>query len=236
MQTVSHFGDLGDLLAAMASFDAIGGDLDLVLYPVRRGLVRDPFTPKKVAAIAPFLLMQPYIKQVRYASKPQGIVLDAWRKHPSFRNNNNNLAQVFADWARVARPDVNKPWLRVDEPRHVTDVIVHRSPRYTKQSTFPWESALSWYSDCMGMVGSTTEHMLFKHSFGDIPYIKTPTLVELARVIAGCELFIGNQSAPYWIATGLMKTTWLEQYKNARHNCYWERDKAFYDRLPPDYL
>jgi hypothetical protein len=40
--------------------------------------------------------------------------------------------------------------------------------------------------------------------------LPTHTLLDLAQIIAGCELFIGNQSAPRAVAEALKKPCWIE--------------------------
>lgn len=192
----------------MASFEKMGGDIDLVLYPAP-GRVREVFTPQKVERIRPLLQMQSYISQVRYADDPEGIFLDDWRLH--YRDD-YNLSDMFASWLGLPHPERNKPWLTVDEPKRVADVVVHRSPRYRWGSRFPWSKVSRAYCDRWVMVGSKEEHETFCREVAPIPYHPTSTLLDLARVIAGCKLFVGNQSMPYWVAVGLMVPTWLEQY------------------------
>jgi hypothetical protein len=49
-------------------------------------------------------------------------------------------------------------------------------------------------------VGDESERENFVREFGPVP-----------RVVAGCELFAGNQSAPWMVATGLGRPTVLER-------------------------
>ena len=49
------------------------------------------------------------------------------------------------------------------------------------------------------------EHAAFSSAFGDVPHHPTADFLELARVIAGCKLFVGNSSSPYAIAEALKK-------------------------------
>ena len=49
----------------------------------------------------------------------------------------------------------------------------------------------------------------------------------LARVIAGCDLFVGNQSSPHAVAEGLKKRKLLEVAPHD-NNCHWERADAHY--------
>jgi hypothetical protein len=69
---------------------------------------------------------------------------------------------------------------------------------------------------------------------GPVPIVATPTLLDVARVIAGCKLFVGNQSCPRAIAEGLKVPV---ASSHGRHNtCHFARPDAWYDRLPPPEL
>jgi hypothetical protein len=52
--------------------------------------------------------------------------------------------------------------------------------------------------------------------------IPTSTLLQIARVIAGSRLFVGNQSCPAAIAEGLKHSMILEVYRDLP-NCCFER-------------
>ena len=55
----------------------------------------------------------------------------------------------------------------------------------------------------------------------------TRDLLQAAEVIAGAELFIGNQSCPRAIAEGL-KVAVVQETDRSRDNCHWERPNAWY--------
>jgi hypothetical protein len=226
VRTLSHFGDWGDLLSAMSIFPALGGDIDLVLYPCE-GRCR-----LRVEQLRPFLEMQPYISRVRFETKPEGEILDKWREDQSGRLN---LAQMVARAMKIPHPCPTTAWLTVDRVRKVAPVVVHRSPRYTQGSRFQWRKIFEHYTQGglsnVVCVGSPEEYDSLNWAVGGgLQYVETPTVLDLARVIAGAELFIGNQSSPYWIATGMMKNTWLEQHRNRPGNCWWPRAGAVFDR------
>jgi len=76
----------------------------------------------------------------------------------------------------------------------------------------------SKYKDQAVFVGTPEEHKVFCATCGVIPFYPTLNLAEAARVISGCDLFIGNQSAPHAIAEGLKKRIILEVWP-AGANC-----------------
>lgn len=227
--TACHFGDVGDVFAACASLETLfPSGVDLVLYKAE-GRCREPMSEAKVERLKPLLLQQRYIRSVRYSEKPEGLVLDQWRDRGY--HGKINLAEMFAENFGLTPPDKHKPWFTVDNPENVADVIVHRSPRYAGRN-FPWRRIIRLYKHRMAFIGLAAEYESFTKSFGQVRYHPTADWLAAARAIAGSKLYIGNQSAPYWLALGLGKRTWCEQFRGSRHNCYWQRDGAYYDLLP----
>lgn len=230
MTTVSFAGDLGDTLYLLASLPKLGGPFDLVLYPAP-GMVREPFFPEKVQRLKTFFELQPCIKQVRYSDQPEGRNLDGWRKGKWGRNR--ILADMMAQHLGLPDPDRHTPWLRVDRPNRVAPVVVHRSPRYRDRSRFPWRKIVEHYGATnMIVVGSPDEFDQLNHDCGGgLQYHRTDDLLALARVIAGAELFIGNQSAPFALALGLgVNQIWLQQHRDRKNNCCWQRPGVVFDR------
>ena len=81
----------------------------------------------------------------------------------------------------------------------------------------------------MVFVGSPDEHFAFQQYAGPVSYHHTPDYLELAQVIAGADLFIGNQSSPFWVAEGLKAPTVLEVCLYCS-NCHFDRDRVIYGR------
>ena len=77
------------------------------------------------------------------------------------------------------------------------------------------------------MVGTPDEHRDFCAYLGPLPYVATPTFLDLAEVIAGCELLVGNQSAPMAVALGLGKPL-VQEVCLSIPNCFFERRNATY--------
>ena len=67
-------------------------------------------------------------------------------------------------------------------------------------------------------------------SSAPVSYLRTKNFLDLARVIRGAVLYVGNQSGPAAIAQGLRSNMILESVD--RHhwawNCHWERP-GFWD-------
>jgi len=67
-------------------------------------------------------------------------------------------------------------------------------------------------------VGSEAEHAAFCQTYNcQVEYRPVTDMLELARLIQGCEQFMGNQSMPLSLAIGLGKTFWCEVRVDYEH-------------------
>lgn len=209
----AHGGDVGDLIYGLPAMRAIGGG-SLVLH--WHG-VRESFSAEKVARLAPLLRLQPYLEDVYFQHDPPNT---PWNFNP-FRQWNwdrrsgriESLAESQCRIFRLPEFGLHQQWLWVDRPTVLADypVVVHRSPRYHNDS-FPWGQIFQKYKGKMVFVGMPEEHADLCGRYGQIPRHQTKDYLELARVIAGARLFIGNQSCPYAIAEGLKQNAILEVF------------------------
>jgi hypothetical protein len=204
--TFVHGGDIGDLIYALPTMKALGGGR-LALVPFK---VREPFNESKAQHIIPLLAKQGYIHSAEYFDKAPS----APHNFNSFRSrykNGKTLASLQSEMFGLNGETVIHPWLTVDRPVRAGDfsVIIHRSSRY-HNAKFPWKTVMQKYGGKALFVGMEREWSVFTKAFGKIEYHRTADFLELARVIAGAKLFIGNQSAPYAIAEGLKKPAILE--------------------------
>lgn len=227
MLTFIHSGDAGDLIYALPVIKHIApAGADLILGTKQR--VRAAFSPEWGANIIPLLEIQPYIKGVRIQ-----VDGDSWTHDMDpFRNlvftrtkRGKNLTSYTCDVFGVPYSCADQPWLSVDYPVHVggCPVVVNRTSRYNNPN-FPWVRVCATYRDRMVFVGTKDEWERFSFAYGSIPYCPTSNALELARMIAGCRLFIGNQSLCYAIAEGLKQNTLQETFPRfpdcifGRHN------------------
>ena len=84
--------------------------------------------------------------------------------------------------------------------RRLAPIIINRTQRYAYNPDFAW--GLLKGNDCV-FVGLRDEWRAFCRDFFPVAYYPTDTLLELARIVAGAELFLGNQSFAFAIAEGL---------------------------------
>jgi hypothetical protein len=164
-----------------------------------------------------------YIKDVIFC--PQGRSpyaadhdLNGFRDHGCV---GRNLADMHLATLGLGPEHRNEAWIVVDHPVRATAVTFARSSR-CQNSHFPWRQVWEEYHKMAGFVGTRKEHDDFCRSVGYVPLIKTTDLLEVARVIAGSRLFVGNQSCPAAIAEGLKHTMVLEAFP-ALPNCCFDR-------------
>jgi hypothetical protein len=199
-----HTGDLGDIIAALPVIRQLGGG-ELVVgnhSPMHSGW--RAMEGERFNAIKPLLEAQAYISAVRFDHQPEGVDFD----FSGFRNvysYNYSLSAAQARWLNVSNLSLD-PWLEVT-PSELSKgrIIVARSERY-QNPKFPWTQLVKSYGRRMSFVGLKDEFDAFVRStrgIGVVSHMHTCSLLEMAALIKGSDLFIGNQSCPCWIAMGL---------------------------------
>jgi hypothetical protein len=227
-----HSGDLGDIISALPTIKALGGG-ELVIADVSGGN-RERMKGERYQSIRSLLVTQSYITKVSWSDRrPKNITHD----FTTFRNNGYRQGDSLLEWQsnHIGVQPCYDPWLEVEaQPSNLT--VINRSSRYHNE-LFPWKQIVESHEAPI-FVGLKGEHEAFESEFNlTIPYIHTPNLLDLAQLISGCKLFIGNQSAPLWIAFGLgvpiIQETWLNGANSIlpRENCQYTRDVREINRL-----
>jgi hypothetical protein len=224
----------------LCALRSLGEAVDLHLTPAH--YTRQLMTADLAQNIIALLGVQPYIRQAQFTAEikvrrpdrpipPHKVPVD--RNFDDFRR----LFKYYDGWVNLANMqrlalglgpcNPYEPWLSVPQPRCVYPVILHRSLRYHNPQ-FNWPAVAEKYEDCAGVVGTDQEHQaLCAHAGRTLPHVPTTDLLELAQAIAGCRLFVGNQSCPYAIAEGLKRPTVQEVFVE-RPNCLFARHTARY--------
>lgn len=216
--TFVHGGDIGDLIYALPTMKALGGG-NLALVPYK---VREPFTEAKAQRIIPLLTKQGYLGEIEYMAEPPQAIYNFNSFRTRYRNG-KSLASIQSEMFGLNGETVINPWITVDRTVKAGDysVIIHRSARYHNPK-FPWKQVVQKYGSKALFVGIEREWSVFTKEFGHVEYHRTADFLELARLIAGAKLFIGNQSAPYAIAEGLKRPAILESCSSAL-DCQFQR-------------
>lgn len=182
-----------------------------------------------LAFIKDFVEDQPYISECRLL-EPQdrpfwrsggfrGAGLHR-RSEPLMQAHLNHLNQVTGIGLKV---DSSKPWLISEKSKLSEDrVIVNRTSRYNNKR-FPWAKIANFYGPRIAFIGLPHEHQAFCAEFGQVEHFPTKTMKEMAKLIAGCALFIGNQSCANAIAEGL-KVNAIQETSLQIPDCIFKRD------------
>jgi len=237
-----HSGDIGDLIYALPAMRAKAtGQVGIIL--ARRSKVRHPWDEPWVENARPLLEAQPYISHVWFndtddqRTKIWDHDVDPFRPY-LIRNYHwgSTIADYVAIILGVDKQCSREPWIEVDHPTYVDGrpVVISRSLRY-RNKNFPWKRVYEAYKKAAVFVGTEQEHAAFTGLYGKIPMAVTPTLMDLARLISGCRLFIGNQSLPYAIAEGLKHTT-IQEPSPKIPDCMWLRPNASFGWQPNIHL
>ena len=209
-QSWLHGGDSGDLIYALSAMQAGGGGH---LYLTCMWGTREPMNDEKISFLTPLIAAQPYAHSVR-----------PWQGEYITRNFITARHRMVPDidlatqqwWAVLDKPepDVAKPWLSVPEPHRHGRPVFARSPRYRNTNWDLFWNELKAVSPDAIFVGTSAE---FKE-FGSGEHYFARDALDLARVIQGASIFVGNQSFPYALAEGLKVGRLLEASHFTR-NC-----------------
>jgi hypothetical protein len=201
---VSSTGDIGDIIVMLATLKHTGKPCDVYLrdHPHTAGITH------RMHLIKPLIEAQPYINSVRIW-KRETLHWESERFRPyGFVNNGYNLAHNHAQAAMrdgfiSSMPGVSTPWLTVEpDTAYAGRVIINRTPRYNN-GLFPWAEIVRHYGARLLFIGLPDEWNRFCDAFGQVNFELPKSFLQVARMIAGCDLFIGNQSSCMTVAEGL---------------------------------
>ncbi len=218
-----HSGHIGDVIYSLPMLKAFseycGVDLWLVSgAPARieRGWTHPTGTAmlnnKVIDGLLGLLTLQSYIKNCGvYTGVNVDIDLDLFRKTPLDLGRGSIARYYTPIWP--IKLNLDDPWLAVNPVSGFEDfIVISRSSRY--QNPVLDYSFLDRYSRKV-FVGVESEFKEIKKIIPSIDFYKTESFIDLAAVIAGCRLFIGNQSSPFAIAEALKVNRILECYYDA---------------------
>jgi hypothetical protein len=222
--TFKHSGSIGDVLYALAAVRALGGGVfkfDRYSGAWWWGVYGDP-----VAQAWRLLDRQPYLDLVDWLApgEPYDYNLDCFREvfaGETWTPSGIHLGRCHGMPLGLSNAAWAEPWLMNVEPKRIARVVLQRTARY-RSPYFRWEAFLADHKGEVAFVGMPAEHADFVRRFGYVPHYPTEDLYDVARVVAGCELYAGNQSSPFAIAEGLKKPALLELWPFLP-NCLFDR-------------
>lgn len=220
MSVMSCSGKEGDVIASLPTIKALGGgDLRFTIKAFSRNLM-DRATCDSMALLLAGL---PYIHSVKlYGGEHIDYNLDILVKRvvETIRRGPGNkkpLTDICLEAFGLPLHHRDEAWITgVPECVPPQPVVINRTTRY-RNDGFPWPSVLAKYPGAV-FVGFDVEYDDFQMRFGSIPRVKTANVLELAMVVSGCRLFIGNQSLALWLAESMKKPVVVECWKRYASN------------------
>lgn len=220
----SHSGHAGDIIYSIPTMYALAKGRKINLYLELNKPARDftkkmshpngsvMLTEKSVALFRPLLSGQPQFKSCEaLTNQTVHYDLTVFRQFP-FDYRMGSIARWYfltygINW------DLGKPWLQVTANTSYHDAIVlARSSRYHSPGIS--YRFLQQYTRIV-FVGMPDEFSEMQKQIPKLEYAPVNDFLEMAAVIAGSQLFIGNQSFPFSLAEAMKVKRVLEVF----HQC-----------------
>lgn len=217
-----HSGNLGDIIYSIPCMYALAENANIHLHlkvnidgsygKMKHPLGKFMLNEKVAELLQPLLLAQNRIKTCNlYDGQQIDFDLDKIREFPLLLDRGNIARWYFLIFG--VNYNLCNPWLYVKPDESVKNaIIVARSQRYHSPGIN--YSFLKNYPEVL-FLGLPEEYEEMKKMVPGIIYRPTKNFLELARIIAGSRLFIGNQSFPFAIAEALKVKRLLEVYFRA---------------------
>jgi len=223
MATFLHAGDIGDMIYALVPIQALaGGILYLDLTHHKAPICRT--TERTYHMLYDLIKYQPYIEDFRiWNGEHIDYYMDQWRNDPDILNH--NIADAHLRVFNLPYSFRDAAWLTVPETITVPDkpYIIARSARHRVTSA-PY---LPYCKDGV-FVGLDSEYQDFVRDVAPVErFDLRNSFMRFAQLIAGSELFIGNQSSGFALAEGL-KVNVLQETHWGVPNCIFRRPNARY--------
>lgn len=246
--TFCHSGTLGDLIYSLPIVKHFGGGnfllhLDQINWIGKHFYGAEPsefhkgrMTMNDFNFMKSFMEAQHYIDKFEVMDPKTAEIthnLDKFRL--PFVGHPGNYVDIYSDVFNIKDDETktklrNEPWLTVPNSRKLDGrtVVINRTGRWLPTELHPiWKQ---WKDEGIQehavFVGLPEEHVAFiQHTGLNIPYQPTKDLLEMAEIIAGSDMFVGNQSAAFSIAVGLGHTN---IYCEARRDLPIERNECYF--------
>lgn len=212
-----HSGNAGDIIYALPTVRTLAGpykanlllelgvkmDASIKGHPL--GSVR--LNEKVASFLEPLLLAQPYIEGCSlYTGQSIDYDLDLFREAPLDLSRGNIARWYFYCFGINA--DLGKPWLFVEGDKNFNDtVVIARSQRYNN-AAIDYRFLNRYKNLCF--IGVESEYREMKKQIQQIDFFPVRDFLQMAQIIKGAKLFIGNQSFPFSLAEALKVPRILE--------------------------
>jgi hypothetical protein len=243
-----HSGAFGDLIYGLPIVKHFGAGkfylhLDQINWIGQHyyGSPPNPFhagrlTQGDFAYMKTFMESQGYITEFRVMDRSAEITHNLDKFRPLFVGHPGNYVDIYATAFGITDPLEQRqlrttPWITA-KSRVIDDrrVVINRTQRWIPRQLSPqWDTwKAEGVEDSAVFVGLQQEHEAFAKATGwSIPWHRTDSMLELAEIIAGADLFIGNQSQALALAIGLGQEIYCEH----RDDLPLERNECFFADL-----
>lgn len=204
MNTFRHRGAMGDIIYSLVVIKALGGG---TLYIRKENQYNFLFTllSRQDGLIVKHGVGDKTYNLGKYRKIDSKAKLDGITKH---------LVECHAELFNM-KCDFTQKWIEVD-PVYKYDIMVNRTARYHDKEEIDWK-LLEGYN-CAFIGFNKDYNKFFDCANISMPRIECIDALEMAQMIAGSKLFIGNQSLCFAIAEALKHPRVLEVYYG-RNNC-----------------
>lgn len=221
-----HSGNLGDLIYSLPAMRFFGGG-NLYLNP--NGLKHNKydgsfngFNSQMISMMRPLLERQPYITSINeWSEESVEVNFDDFRERDI---EIENLCEKILCTFEVSIEESHSKWINCGKQK-LANTVISRSLRY-QNSKIDYNKFFESYDDCV-FVGLPEEHEQFEKMFSNIRYQPVNDFLQLAEIINGAELFVGNQSFALSLAVAMQKP-FLQEYYPIYHDCIFDRKNARY--------
>ncbi len=218
----SHSGNSGDIIYALPTlkriFELTGIAPHLFLrldQPMDMSVIHTHplgtvmLNQKMADLLLPLLRDQPYLAGASvWKDELVHVDLDLFRVAPIPRDQSN--IGRWCGYITGISPELWKKWLEVvPDTRYAEHILLARSERYRNTSID--HAFLSRYRQIL-FVGVESEYRDMQQRIPGLQWLQVADFKELAGAIAGCKLFIGNQSFPFSLAEALKVPRILESH------------------------
>ena len=209
---ISSTGDLGDVIYLLNIIRQIpGAPHTLCLRSSPTTKAKGPEGVQRMfELLEPLVRLQPYIKdiQIIQPGDPVDWKSEGFRVAGHYSKGETLMRAHLKHLIKVKGVGEGftaaEPWLFnvQPSPRSKGRIVINRTGRYRNEA-FPWKEVVAHFRHRLIFVGMHHEWREFIGHHGYVEFQPTATMLEVAQLIAGSDLFIGNQSCANAIAEGL---------------------------------
>lgn len=221
-----HSGNAGDIIYSLPTVKMLGAEhfiINLCSDPAFGGWGGRSITLETARALSPLLIAQDYIKRVSIVKsnlpleylegKINGVdfILDKFR----LQNASQNHLLISHAKAFGINPNLNEKWLTTkgDDVVFKKDyIVIALTERYRTFTNNHWVSVLAGFPNIIA-IGLPQDFPAMAGITGE--FYTCNDFYEMAKIIAGAKVFIGNANSAYAVAEGLKIPRIIEAYQNA---------------------